>query len=376
MSRRTTLIVLLLLALLALSGCGGKKPAATAQSKDQPAAQVSTPKPSNAAPIERSTVKPAAAEAAAQPSTAADEDGSLSLVSRDAGLDALKSYRMTWKSEWKGTDSSGEDQTGSWDWTEEFESQPAALHFVWKGQDSSEQSASTGLEMYQMGDITYMLSPESDGTVNCISMSSADQSGRLTKGIFSPASLGSISDAKYLNSETVNGIPTKHYKYGEGTQAVLALGKTAGEIWIAQDGGFVVKDVLKWDGGGGLFGMDAQSQGQGSWTWELTDINQPIGIQAPENCGGGATDLPMLDDASEKSTFGDMVTYKTAAEIADVVAFYQQGMAAAGWEEAEDEAMITAEMATLSFANDTDSASLLVTAGEDGTTVMLSVSKK
>jgi hypothetical protein len=383
MSKRNTLVGLFLLAMLMLSACGGNKPAAVpAQGKDKPAAQatqdeqVATSEPGSAA-SEQATPRPTETEAANEPAAiATGADESLSLASRDTGLDKLKSYRMSWKSEWNGTDSSNKAQKGSWDWTEEFESQPASLHFNWKGQDTSSQTSGINMEMFQIADTTYMLSPDSAGKVSCISISSADQKNQLTKGLFSPASLGSVSGAKYVNSETVNGIFTKHYRYGDTAQSVLSLGKTAGEIWIAQDGGFVVKDILNWQGGGGLFGMDAQSKGQGTWTWELTDVNQPIGIKAPENCGGNATGLPMMADASEKSTFGDMTMYKTASKIADVVAFYQKEMAAAGWQVQADQSSITEETATLSFSKNTDTANLLVSISDHVTNVILSVSKK
>jgi hypothetical protein len=384
MFKRIVLAALLLLAMAVLSACGGSRPAAApVQGNGKPVAQatkdeqVATSEPGNAAQSEKATPEPTETEAAGKPAArATGEDDSLSLASRDTGLDKLKSYSMSWKSEWNGTDSNGKAQKGNWDWTEEFESQPSSLHFIWKGIDTSSQSAGMNMELFQIGETTYMLSPESDGKVSCISMSSADQKGQLTKGMFSPTSLGSVSGAKYVGSETVNGIPTKHYKYGDTAQAVLALGKTAGEIWIAQDGGFVVKDILSWQGGRGLFGMDAQSKGDGKWTWELTNVNQPIGIKAPQNCAGNAAGLPVMADATEKSTFGDMITYKTASKIADVVAFYQKEMVAAGWQAQADNSGITEETATLSFSKNTDTANLLVSISDNVTNVTLSVSKK
>ena len=47
---------------------------------------------------------------------ATPEDDSLSLASRDTGLDALTSYRLTWHAKWKSTDQ-GKEEQGAWDWT-------------------------------------------------------------------------------------------------------------------------------------------------------------------------------------------------------------------------------------------------------------------
>jgi hypothetical protein len=379
MSRRNTLVALLLLTALVLAACGGSKPAVqTSKGEQTTAAQ-----PTEATVSEEATPEPTETEAATEPAsseatpTAAAADDSLSLSSRDTGLDKLKSYRMSWKAEWSGTDSDGKAQKGNWDWTEEFESQPASMHFVWKGTDSSGQSAGANMEMFQISDTTYILSTDSGGKASCISMSSADQKDQLTKGIFNPSALGSVSNAKLVGTDTVNGIPSKHYKYGgDSAQSILGLGKTSGEMWVAQDGGFVVKDVLNWEGGGGPFGLDSNSKGTGNWSWELTEVNQPIGIKAPDNCGGSATGLPIMADATEKSTFGDMITYKTASKLADVVAFYQKEMKAAGWQTNEDQAMTTDELASLSFTKGTDLANLMVTTSDNVTSVVLNVSKK
>jgi len=110
----------------------------------------------------------------------------------------------------------------------------------------------------------------------------------------------------------------------------------------------VVKETVKWSGVAGLFGASSKAKGDGQWTWELTDINKPITIQPPEGCGGAASDIPVMKDATDKSSFGDTITYKSPSKLADVVEFYKKQMPAAGWK-LSGEPDVSDEMASLEF---------------------------
>jgi hypothetical protein len=384
------LAVAAVLVLAALGACSGPKATPAA---DQPTAKVAATKaPAEAKPAATAekvatpepaeTEAPAEVEATATPAevqveaTSTGGDDSLTVESRDEGLDKLKSYRMRWQYEWSGTDSDGKEQKASWDWTEEYQADPQGLHLVWKGDDTSSQTSSMNMEMWQIGQTTYVSSPDPSGKASCISISSSDEKDGLTKGLFSPGSLGGVSNARYVGDETVNGIAAKHFKYNESAETLDVYGKVSGELWVAKDGGYVVKDVMSWQGAGVLFGGDSKAKGNGKWTWELTQIDQPVDIKAPENCGGAAKDLPMMADAKDQSSIGDMTTYTTAGKIADVVAFYQKEMPSAGWKAVEGEPMVTEGYAALSFTQQNLTAQVTITSSDDATQVMINVTKQ
>jgi len=85
--------------------------------------------------------------------------------------------------------------------------------------------------------------------------------------------------SKYLGSETVNGVPTKHYAtsyLGWSSAERSELTDAEGDVWIAEDGypvryRFVAKTTSE-DG----------SRGTALWTMDLTDVNVPISIEAPQ----------------------------------------------------------------------------------------------
>ncbi len=365
--------------LVVLAACGGSQPAAP--TAPAPAGQAVAAKPAQkaqaptAAAEESVAAEPTepAAEPAEEPAAAPTAADALNLDSRETGLDKLKSYRMSWQAEWNATDA-GKTDNANWAWVEEYSSEPKALHWSWKAAGSDAAAKKNALEMWQIGDTTYMLNYDEEGQATCVSMSSEDQSNQLTKGLFSPNTLGSVSNGKYVGSETVNGVKAKHYRYDEKSATLGAFGKVSGDLWVAEDGGFVVKDVMNWQGGEGLLGGSSQTKGDGKWTWELSDVNQPITIKAPENCGGAAEGLPMIQDASEKAQLGDMITYKTGSSLADAVAFYQKEMSAAGWT-AEGEPSIMDEFATLQFTREGQKASVTITRDNDKTQVMIAAEK-
>jgi hypothetical protein len=297
----------------------------------------------------------------------------LSLQSRQAGLDKLKSYKMRWQAQWSST-ISGTTESAGWDWVEEYSSEPAALHWVWNITDSKDQSKGMNMEAWQVGNNTYMLTKDAAGKGECISFSSDDKSNQLTKGLFNPNMLGSVNDAKYAGTETVNGIKARHYKYDEKSVALFAAGKVSGDIWVAIDGGYVVKETVSWSGVGGLFGTGSKAKGDGKWNWELSDVNQAITITPPENCGGAAADIPVMKDAVEKASFGDTISYKSPSKLADVVEFYKEQMPSAGWK-LEGEPEVADEYASLEFTKGGQTAKVVLSTDQDKTQVLITVEK-
>jgi hypothetical protein len=322
---------------------------------------------------ESATPTAAKSGAAATSAPSSGGDQSLSLTDRQTGLDKLKSYRMNWQAEWKSTES-GNTESAAWNWVEEFSSNPQALHWTWQLTDSKDASKNSSMEWWQIADTTYMLTKDASGKGQCMSFSSADQKNQLTKGLFNPGSLGSVSNAKLAGTDTVNGIKTKHYKYDEKSAVLFAGAKVNGDIWVATDGDYVVKETVNWSGAGGLFGAGSSAKGDGKWTWEITDVNQPITIKAPDNCGGAASDIPVMKDATEQNRIGDMLMYKTPTKLADVVKFYQTQMPAAGWQPA-GEPQITDEYAQLEFTKGDQKAQVMLTVEQDTTQVVVNVTK-
>ena len=373
MNRRYWLLLTLAVFLtLALAACGGKgSETAPTKGNTTPPTPATAPDPAAeskpaAAPALKPTAVPAPKPTAA-PAVTPEED-SLSLESRDTGLDKLDSYRATWHADWKSTEQD-KTESGNWKWTEEYTADPKARHFSMSSPDPNDAAVTTAFEMWQIGDITYM--KESDEE-ECFSYSSDNAAKNIDKMMFRPSALGRIDGAKYVGRETVNGIATKHYTYTTKLSMAGGAGEVTGETWVATDGGYVVKDTVTWQGGSGFLGVGGSATGEGAWTWEITDVNNIAEITPPEGCEAPAVlDLPIMPDATDKVQFGSMITYKSASSVTDVAAFYKEKLVEAGWK-AEGEPTEMGEIAMLNYTKDGKTLNLMITSSDGATQVVLS----
>jgi hypothetical protein len=180
--------------------------------------------------------------------------------------------------------------------------------------------------------------------------------------VFAPRMLGSLSGAKYAGTEDVNGIRSNHYKYDEKAANLTDLDKVAGEIWVAAGVGYVVKDTVTWEGGAGPFEAATASgeSGKGSWTWELTGPNGAITIPPVTECESATAWLPLISGGEQKKVTGNTAVYVTWAKTDKLVAFYQQEMAAGGWQQS-GEPTSKDGVETVEFTRDGQKASVTVT---------------
>jgi hypothetical protein len=321
---------LMLLIALVLAGCGGQTAAPATSEPAQPTA---------APTATEQMVKPTATVAPTIGPEPAAVGGDLTLDSRDVGLDQLKSYRVTWKADWE-TMKNGKAEQANWDWLLESTTNPVGSLTVWKGADAS-GLAPGSWEHWEDGSNAGYVSIDADGKKTCSSLWNARYFSPAKRNVssipglfFLPRMLGSLSGAKYAGTETVNGIRSNRYTYDEKAANRADLGKVAGEIWVAADAGYVVKDMVSWEGGAGPFEAstaDGES-GKGSWTWELTDPNGAVTIPPLATCDSATDGPPVISGGYQKTVTGDVMVYQ-AYHGEKVVPFYQKEMVTGGWKQ-------------------------------------------
>lgn len=371
MQSKMHLLGWVLIATLALTACGGRQPAAGSEAT----AAVSATEPADAAAPAADTTQPTEAteptEAAAEVEAGPTEETPLEVSDRTAGLDQLSSYRLAWSATWEGEED-GETREFNWEWTQEVTTAPPAQHLAFSGSGTGETGSGT-FETYRIGDTQYIVSVNADGERNCMSMTSDDTDERTDA--FNPSVLGSLNDARFTGTETVNGIAARRYTYDEKSMNLFGSGKVTGQVWVAVEGGFVVKETVQWEGGAAGFMGLSGGTGKGQWTWEVRDANAPFTIEPPAGCESAGGDLPIMADATEKTTMGGMLMYKTAAAPAEVAEFYQAEMKAAGWT-LDGEPSSIEGLIQLSFKKDGSTAQLMITSDDEGTQVIVNVGKE
>jgi hypothetical protein len=364
-------VIVLTLALLACSiGSTGSQPTSTAASA-APAGQ--TGSQPTAAPAAQATsgATPASAQETATPAAGGTEQD-LTVSSITEGLASLQSYKSTMNVQFSGTDDQGQPVNGSWQTEEDYIQQPPAQRVAITASGFSTDTIQNGsFEMITIGDTTYLLTQDQSGEPSCISVSSSEQSN-IQQGLYTPDILGGINDAKYVNNETVNGVQTKHYAWSEGTQSLLGFTSSKGDVWRAVDGDYVVKYVAQASGKGTILGS-TQEEGTISVDYELTDVNGSFTIDAPDSCAGPATDIPIMADAQDKSSFGELLTYSSPSDFATVVDFYKAEMPNDGWQPS-GEPMETEGLASLEFTKDSRTAQVVITYDSDTQLTSVTVS--
>jgi hypothetical protein len=346
--RIKTIVALLVIAAV-VAACGGSKPTATpvpaapAQRTPLPAQPTTGAK---AGPTLQPTVP-----VAAPTSAAAEYD-----LSASSNLDKLDSYRASYSWKWSET-KDGATTTGFWDAVEEYSKADSARHMTWSGSEGS-------IEIIRIGPYTYMKSE--DGTWTSMLTSDTEPLGS-TALISDPLSLIAGDKGTLVQrGMTVNGVVADHYTLAESSGGLLLFGvadKISGDVYVSPDTQIVVKYAAHYEGAN--LGISGGTNGVLDVAFDLTDINKPVKITAPEGVAPPLPeDIPVMDGATELTAMSGVVSYKTTHSVEEVTAFYNQAMPQKGWQAGQ-----SAVEGMLSFTKDQRQATVMIQ-GESGATTV------
>lgn len=360
---------------IVVAACGGGQPPAV-QPTAEPAATQGSVTGQAAATLESTAMQAVepAPTAEAAPTEAAEED--LSLDSVTEGLDQLQSYKSRYTIDFSGKDGQGQGAEYHWEMEEAFIVDPPARQIIHSSDrlTAGQVVESNRTEIITIGQTNYIIAQEEDGTQSCTSYSSSE--ANPPDQTLSPDMWGGVSGARYVNTETVNGIRCKHYSWTEDSLAAFGWGLAEGDTWVAVDGGYVVKQAIEGSGKGFLLADDTH-EGVTTIDYELTEVNGSFEIAPPQGCEGPSTDVPVMADAKDSMTYGDMISYRTTSPFADVAAFYKAEMPAAGWQES-GEAMETPEFVQLIYTKEARTATVMLSFDKSAneTAVMVQVAEE
>ncbi|HOU24231.1 MAG TPA: hypothetical protein PKW05_08145 [Anaerolineae bacterium] len=328
-------LVLFLLVVAFLSACG--KPAAT------PAAGATTAKPTTAPP------GPTAA-----PTTASDDVD----LGSSSNLDKLDSYRAAYRWQWTET-KNGTKEEGFWDVLEEFSKADNARHTIWKTNDGS-------FEVISIGQYSYWKSDDE----NWIAMLTSEEN-LFGSASFLADPLSGVAGNKgrlVQRGMNVNGVSADHYKVDEKVSGTWVFGvadKWSGDVYIAPKWDITVKYNAHYEGANLAF--EGGTNGVLDITYDLTQINQPIKITAPEGVAPPLPeDIPIMADATELSAMSGVIGFKTTKTLEEVTTYYNEAMVAQGWK-AGDSLM----EGYLSFSKDKREATVMISVENNVTSVTI-----
>ncbi len=152
-----------------------------------------------------------------------------------------------------------------------------------------------------------------------------------------------VHGAVQAGEESVGQVAALHYKF-DGRALQLSNGAATGEVWIAKEGGWVVKYALQVQAPVGVLG--AGLEGVQTWTYEAAPVQA---VSLPEGCSAALDGYPLLADAKDLARMNGAIHYTSASGLDAAVAFYKDQMKAAGWDD-QQAFPATADQAILVFS--------------------------
>ncbi|MEJ2747719.1 MAG: hypothetical protein P8183_07385 [Anaerolineae bacterium] len=375
------LILLLSLPALACGVFGGNEAEPTAVPEAAPA-QVEEPAPTAAAePTAAPTAVPETAEepTAEAPATAEESATEAPALPESAlSLNAIEelpfnSYRVTMAMEVTGTDADGADVDQGINADMAFSKEPPATDISISFFGLQDEMGDGTIEMTQVEGVSYMVVPE----MGCVTTSSEDiLADNPFASMLNPDEfLNDLGDIKYEGEETINDIRSLHYSFDKfaltGTDAA-DIKSAEGHVYIAKDGNFLVRMVVDAQGQVDMFDGGLTDDGVMHLEINLTDVDQPIDVSIPEACaaqdgtGGANSEFPMLEDATNVTSFAGVLSYQTAQPVEDILAFYDEALTVEGWVKDEEGSFVASGSALVNYTREGVTLNVTVSPNEDG----------
>jgi hypothetical protein len=286
--------------------------------------------------------------------------GSFNLTEPGVGLADLASYKATLTLSFAGTQDAKTQQ-----WSQTYvmltAREPAARQLTIER--SGDLSDPGQVFMAEAAGAAY----ERLGTNACTA--TVIDPGNSLGALLEPAGfLIGVTGAEAVSSQTVNAVAADHYTFDERALGLQDIAKSTGELWVASQGGYLVKYVLTTVGNADYFGNGIE--GTLTWDYELTDVNQPVAFALPADCPAGMVNAPQLPDASNVQNVPGLLTFDTSSSLADAAAFYQKQIPPLGWTLLGDPAT-NDTTALLDFTQGDQTMTVIITAGDAGTKVLI-----
>jgi hypothetical protein len=237
----------------------------------------------------------------------------------------------------------------------------------WTIEKSRNASDPTSVFMAELGGLDYERRGEKACTATTI-----QEGNTLTDRLEPALFLSPVIGAEEAGTDRVNDVAAKRYTFDQRALGEQDLTEATGEMWVASEGGYIVRYLLTRKAGTEYFGEGIE--GTMILNYELTGPNQPVTIELPDDCPPGFVDAPLLSDATNISKSPGVLSYDTPSSIAEAADFYEQNIPGLGWQ-TQGEPAVTDAAAILMYQQDDKLMMIIIKPGDTGTKVRIMVSK-
>lgn len=258
----------------------------------------------------------------------------LTLDALQDSLDGRQSYQLTLKLRFTGQSvDSGQNQTVLIDTFEEKAviREQVVRHFLFLS--SGAPGLPGALEFYKVGDLSYALSSAQGSDPIC--QPQAQETGAPFQAgsgfdLLPQAVWQSLSAAQLAaQGVTINGVPTDHYRI-EAAAGADGRGQVDGDLWIAQQGGTLVRFRGALQGPVSIHMLNGD--GILGWEYELTAVNQLSELPVPEQCLAlNSLSIALPGNAVDVLQSSTLLSFTSPSSPAELLAFFQDRLADDGW---------------------------------------------
>ena len=251
--------------------------------------------------------------------------GAFDLSNAGMGVDTLDAYRATLKTSFTGI-VSGSESSWSMIYTLSVSNARQARILSISDNDPSSDTSLNGLTTGQMDGLIYTRLEAADPcSAEFLTTDNTPEVIELAQ------MLPTVSGAEVVSAhETLADMAVTHYRFDERAVDMAGLGTAQGEMWVANEGGFVVKYSLQIQSDQGIY--DSDQTGTMTWDYELDGLEQSFDIPLPQDCPAGMSDLPLPDEASDGKKVPGYLSYTTDRSVAESADYYQENLPAAGFQ--------------------------------------------
>ena len=242
------------------------------------------------------------------------------LANPSADLDQLEHYRntltITYQSQQDGQSSEAKTHIDNAVWHE----QAAAFSII---DDQDEAGQPRHLLFGYVGQAAYNQLPDSDGcevTWGAVSPGT----GMLDPSTLIPALLSGNDQGE----TSVDGITAHHFRL-DASSLGLSEGQATGDVWIAAQGGFVVKYQLEIQGGPDVLGQGLN--GTRTYDYAISEVNNGVPVSYPNGCEPVLTEVPALSGATNEERSPGVLSFTTHSTQEQVGDFYDTFFTQNGW---------------------------------------------
>ena len=295
-------------------------------------------------------------------------EGLPDLSNVSAGLEAYNSYRATVEMTFESAVEGGTSAGLSLESAVVVEPPASSVVVSLSGDMVEEAGGFQSMSFAEIGEASYAVIPG----LGCVPGGAGEMGGMDDfSEIFSTDEiLGEISGGEFVGEETVNDIAVDHYTFDETDVEETSgdLEELEGHVYVAQDGGYVTRMVIDGVGTVDLLDQGVEEEGNLHLEYNVTDVGAEFDVEPPESCEEAGTQYPTLEGAADLTSIAGFTSYTVEAELDDVVAFYEDEMAALGYQQPEAEQIFSEESAILTFTSEEmDPVSVIINQEEEGT---------